>query len=345
MPPHRPNTPISAASSFSCDPCSSSGPPPSAPPLPFAGRGPATPPEDPPSPTPSPPVELSAFFASISAFLEGDYLNERTLTLAQVSPARLERFQRWALNRRLHRLRYIYDAATRTLTLRGMITTVHDAIIQWLMEIYSKLSLSDEERAHIQFNTGYDIPLQGGGIRQPDASFRYVFIDEKEGVEVTDPYPRVIFEVAFSQKHDDVKCVAESWLKGTKGMVSVVVVVNIEEGGKRNGTGDADESVNRMDQDGDGEDQAEESTESEAESEDFTSAQVIANFHKRCNPSDVVGPLTATVELFRLREDGNMRFLPDQSPEVDPVLKISDLLRDTKDGDRRTVALPLARYG
>lgn len=39
------------------------------------------------------------------------------------------------------------------------------------------------------------------------------------------------------------------------------------------------------------------------------------------------------------------RFLPDQSPEVDPVLKISDLLRDTKDGDRRTVALPLARYG
>lgn len=38
------------------------------------------------------------------------------------------------------------------------------------------------------------------------------------------------------------------------------------------------------------------------------------------------------------------RFLPDRCPDVDPVLKISDLLRDTSDDDRRTIALPLARY-
>lgn len=84
------------------------------------------------------------------------------------------------------------------------------------------------------------------------------------------------------------------------------MAVNIEEGGKPKGTGDTEQGVNRTNQNDYGEDNSEDTADTEVELEHFTLMEVFANFHKSCHPLNAVGSITATIELFRLGEDGNI---------------------------------------
>lgn len=81
----------------------------------------------------------------------------------------------------------------------------------------------------MQLLSSYNVELSAG-VRWPDAAVVYLRPRPSPGDEWTsDPFPRVVFEVAFNQRYSDILSAARTWLMGSEGYVEAVVVVNIEE--------------------------------------------------------------------------------------------------------------------
>lgn len=131
---------------------------------------------------------------------------------------------------------------------------VHDAIIPFLVffkeEIpFNSPGMTTAERRAMMFFSGTDVGMfrnpassiiTGHGkhvlgvVKQPDAAFKYIG-PSRNG------FPRVVFEVAFSQSYESVLEDARQWLVRSKGAVQLCVIVKIYEHPNRNKEIDYDE--------------------------------------------------------------------------------------------------------
>lgn len=204
-----------------------------------------------------------------------------------------------------------------------MPTPLHNGIIPTVGKIErrfvtSGFLTSNELEDHVAHDFGTDVILPSLGLRgkkrtakkQPDAAFYY--IDRSGTSPERDLFPRLVFEVAFSQSYDSVIEDARQWLVRSGGAVQLVVVVKLEEGVHPNAVVDVQE-VRKKDREqrdivrteggeiqdsGDSDDDDDTGTSSNYSSE-FSTPEGYQRWKTECNPDDWVGPITGFLELYR----------------------------------------------
>lgn len=111
-----------------------------------------------------------------------------------------------------------------------MPTPLHNSIIPTVGRIErrfvtSGFLTSNELEDHVTHDFGTDVILtslrRGTAKKQPDAAFYY--IDRSGTSPERDLFPRLVFEVAFSQSYDSVIEDARQWLVRSGGAVQLVV--------------------------------------------------------------------------------------------------------------------------
>lgn len=159
--------------------------------------------------------------------------------------------------------------------------------------------ITEAEEDQLQIGFSKDMPLPGRAstvklgrkapafAKQPDA-----FIGLKDNGETI--FPRVVFEVAFSQSYDEVLDDVKQWLVRSEGGIPLVVLLYIEEHPIPASTAVHDDG------DDDNDDQ---------ESDDSVDSDVAMYKRLRdsCNVDHLVGPLSAFAELYRIGPAGVYR--------------------------------------
>lgn len=142
--------------------------------------------------------------------------------------------------------RYDYSPEDATLKIKAMPSSLHNAVANGSADVLDEMRdlgfLSRAERRSILMDIGTEVVLPtistlsrlggkrgaGKAYKQPDAA--YYFTDKTTSPWRRDAFPRVVFEIGFSQKYETLLEDAKHWLVRAQGFVKVVVIVNLIEG-------------------------------------------------------------------------------------------------------------------
>lgn len=178
----------------------------------------------------------------------------------------------------------------------------HDELEDFLRKSMTRFVLrnitteAEDDQLHVGSSTDIKLPYRAttaqvgrkapAFAKQPDAFIRLK--DNGESV-----FPRVIFEVGFSQTYEEVMDDGRQWLVRSEGEIPLVVLIFIEEHPIP-----ARPAVADVDMDG-----------NDQNSDDSADSDVAMYRRLRlsCNVDDHVGPLSAFAELFRLGPAGVFR--------------------------------------
>lgn len=209
----------------------------------------------------------------------------------------------------LTKLRYDYEPDKNRLTIKGMPASVHNGIIPYLVKLRTRFVVSGfltihelENHVHYDYGTDVVLPGLGGSLdttsrkkyttkKQPDAAFYY--INRSGAFPKKDAFPRIVFEVAFSQSYDSVVQDAHQWLVRSGGLVQLVVVVKLDEGVYPQVVADQEETEKE------GEEDHDTHTASSIYSSEFSSPAGYEHWVAHCDPNDWIGPITGFIELYR----------------------------------------------
>lgn len=235
--------------------------------------------------------------------------------------------------------RYDYSPEDSILTIKAMPGSLHNTVANTSAELLVDMRelgfLSRVERSCISADVGTDVELptmsslsrrggkskskSGTACKQPDVA--YYFIDKSTSIWRRDVFPRVVFEVALTQKHETLIEDAKDWLIRSQGMVKVVVLINLHEGPIPTQPTDIDpgnepkpdqvisvtEDAAEIDHnDADADDLTPEGPEqaippgptSPATSQSSTAQEYVEDL-LRDPPSTWVGPICGTIQLYR----------------------------------------------
>lgn len=190
-----------------------------------------------------------------------------------------------------------------------MPTPPHNSIIPTVGKMVRRFLISGfltsiELENHVAQDFGTDVILPSMRLhgkkrtakKQPDAAFYY--IDRSGPFPKRDPFPRLVFEVAFSQSYDSVIEDARQWLVRSAGAVQLVVVVKLKEGFHPNVESGEIQDAGDPEDDDDNDD-----TGSSNYSSEFSTPEGYQRWKTECNPDDWVGPITGFLELYRYNRD------------------------------------------
>lgn len=236
--------------------------------------------------------------------------------------------------------RYDYSPENSILTIKAMPGSLHNTVANTSAELLVDMRelgfLSRVERSCISADVGTDVELptvrslsrpggkskskSGTACKQPDVA--YYFIDKTTSIWRRDVFPRVVFEVALTQKYETLIEDAKDWLVRSQGMVKVVVLINLHEGpiptqptdiepGNEPKTEKVisitqDAEAENDDNDTDADDLAPEVPDeaippgptSPATSQSSTAQEYVDDL-LRDPPSTWVGPISGTIQLYR----------------------------------------------
>ncbi|KAL0631344.1 hypothetical protein Q9L58_009790 [Maublancomyces gigas] len=302
----------------------------------------------------------SAILTRIRYFLENDYHLGAKQLVQTITSYEFRSFIRELQSplvlpgEQVKHLRYDYDAETSRLTVKGMLTPVHEALgptVAYMnRSIVSPTFLTVREvDHHVRMHGSMDCALptrtrrssssdtprkKQPSIKQPDAAFYY--LDRSRGFPVKDAFPSIIFEVAFSQTYDSVVDAARQWIIRSEGQIKLAVVIKLTEG-------PIIPSDNADDSDA--------SSDEEKYGSEFSCADAYNDFNLHCSPAVWVGPLDGFLELFRYdpvlktvyQEGARINFFP-TLPAVLPCIRATDFLRHLPATDARSYPIPLDYY-
>ncbi|KAL0638039.1 hypothetical protein Q9L58_002975 [Maublancomyces gigas] len=236
-------------------------------------------------------------------------------------------------------LRFDYNPETLTLRISSVPEAAHteleDFLTTTLMDLRHAniITKAEQEQLHIGFSREFSLPYREttrkapAFAKQPDA-----FIGLKDRSKCF--FPRVIFEVDFSQSYEEVLDDTRQWLVRSAGGVRLVVLIYIEE-----------HPIPALRDDDDDDQHSDDSTDSDV--------AMYQRFYNSCNVDNHVGPLSAFAELYRLGGAGiyrvGARINIISPPSVSPPapagqiqLSITDLLPDVV--DNRVIDFDLAVF-
>lgn len=234
--------------------------------------------------------------------------------------------------------RYDYLPEDLALTIKAMPSSLHNAVANGSVDVLDEMRdlgfLSRAERRCILMDIGTDVALPtistlsrrggksiaGTACKQPDAA--YYFIDKTTSPWCRDAFPRVVFEIGFSQKYETLVEDAKHWLVRAQGFVKVVVLVNLIEGPIPSPPTDIEPeleqqtSVTGDSTTNDGDRTGDNDNNSDADADNLESDQPIG--HAETSPASSqsstaqdyvdylldppttwVGPISGTIEMFR----------------------------------------------
>lgn len=234
--------------------------------------------------------------------------------------------------------------------------------------VTSGFQTSDELENHVTHNFDTDVLLRRMRLpgkkrmaqKQPDAAFYY--IDRAGTSSKRDQFPRLVFEVAFSQSYNSVVEDARQQLVRSVGAVRLVVVVQLEEGvypnAESGGIQDAEDLENNNDDTG-----------RSSYLSKFSTPEGYQCWRTEWNPDDQVGPLTGFLELCRYNRDSKTAEMDGPRFVIKPLplfvladlansnrtsflyhqltslkIEITDILCRTATDDNRTFTLPLELF-
>lgn len=197
--------------------------------------------------------------------------------------------------------RFDYNPETFTLRVSPIPNAAHDELHDFIHKSMNRFCrrniITEAEEDQLHIGSGNEIHLPGRAktaqpgrttpafVKQPD-----MFIGLKDDGETI--FPRVIFEVAFSQNYDEVTDDVNQWLVRSEGRIPLVVLINIEEHPIPR-PALADDNTNSDDEYSDG------TVDSDVE--------MYQRLRNCCNVDRVVGPLSAFAEMYRLGPAGVYR--------------------------------------
>lgn len=176
---------------------------------------------------------------------------------------------------------------------------LEDFIHKSMSRFYRRNIITEAEEDQLHIGSSRDMPLPGRSstaklgrkapafAKQPDA-----FIGLKDNGETI--FPRVVFEVAFSQSYDEVLDDVKQWLVRSEGGIPLVVLLYIEEHPIPAGAAADDHDDNKDD---------------DQHSDDSVDSDVAMyqRLRNSCNVDHLVGPLSAFAELYRIGPAGVYR--------------------------------------
>lgn len=181
---------------------------------------------------------------------------------------------------------YDYDPETYTLRIYPMPRPIHNALEDFVTKTISRLArrgtITEAEEDLIEFGYATDVSLPfrnltptigrkvPGFVKQPDAYFAV----RDGGMSV---FPRVVFEVAFSESYDEVRADVHQWLERTHGAVQLALLFAITEHPIVSPAGH----------------------DSAASDSDASSPESYRRLRATCDVDEYVGALSAFAEVYR----------------------------------------------
>lgn len=177
---------------------------------------------------------------------------------------------------------------------------LEDFIHKSMSRFYRRNIITESEEDQLHIGSSRDMPLPGRAstatlgrkapafAKQPDA-----FIGLKDNGETI--FPRVVFEVAFSQTYDEVLDDVKQWLVRSEGGIPLVVLVYIEE---------HPIPASAAAHDGDNDD---DETDQQSDNSVDSDVAMYQRLRNSCKVDHLVGPLSAFVEVYRIGPAGVYR--------------------------------------